>query len=99
MVQGSSSSTCVHVPCAGNFLNAGNRDGTAAGFQIDALAKLKDVRSSRARCAAVYAVYAAVVLCAGCSAAWSTESSRCRPHRCISKACLCALVLLPILPL
>lgn len=34
----------------GNFLNAGNaRTGDALGFQIDALLKLKDVRSTRAR--------------------------------------------------
>lgn len=34
----------------GNFLNAGNRNGAAAGFQIDALLKLKDVKSTRSRC-------------------------------------------------
>jgi hypothetical protein len=40
---------CCRPCAAGNFLNAGNRDGAAAGFQIDALLKLKDVRSTRAR--------------------------------------------------
>ncbi|KAI3430710.1 hypothetical protein D9Q98_005298 [Chlorella vulgaris] len=34
---------------AANFLNAGNPSGTAAGFQLDALPRLKDVRSTRAR--------------------------------------------------
>lgn len=38
------------VSPAANFLNAGNQNGAAAGFQLDALLKLKDVRSSRARC-------------------------------------------------
>lgn len=33
----------------GNFLNAGNRNGSAVGFQVDSLLKLKDVRSTRAR--------------------------------------------------
>lgn len=46
---------CLHrfknpVP-AGNFLNAGNRNLAATGFQIETLVKLKDVRSTRARCA------------------------------------------------
>lgn len=36
---------------AGSFLNAGNKDGAASGFQVDALLRLKDVRSTRARCA------------------------------------------------
>ena len=34
---------------AGNFLNAGNRNLAATGFQIETLVKLKDVRSTRAR--------------------------------------------------
>jgi hypothetical protein len=33
----------------GSFLNAGNKNGTAVGFQIDALLKLKDVKSTRSR--------------------------------------------------
>lgn len=33
----------------GNFLNAGNRNGAAAGFQVETLLKLKDVRSTKAR--------------------------------------------------
>ncbi len=33
----------------GNFLNAGNKNGAAAGFQIDALLKLRDVKSTRSR--------------------------------------------------
>lgn len=32
----------------GNFLNAGNRNGSAAGFHINDLLKLRDVRSTRA---------------------------------------------------
>ncbi|GAB4820268.1 hypothetical protein N2152v2_007314 [Parachlorella kessleri] len=31
----------------GNFLNAGNSNGCAAGFQVDSLLKLKDVKSTR----------------------------------------------------
>ena len=53
---------CCRTLTAGNFLNAGNRDGAAAGFQIDALLKLKDVRSTRARSAAAKM---APVACAG----------------------------------
>lgn len=37
-------STCLAV---GNFLNAGNRAGEAAGFKIESLLKLKAVRSSK----------------------------------------------------
>ncbi|KAK9814344.1 hypothetical protein WJX72_004222 [[Myrmecia] bisecta] len=33
----------------GNFLNAGNRNGAAAGFQIETLLKLKEVRSTSTR--------------------------------------------------
>ena len=33
----------------GNFLNAGNSNGCAAGFQVDSLLKLKDVKSTRSR--------------------------------------------------
>jgi Formin Homology 2 Domain len=33
----------------GNFLNAGNRNGAAAGFKLDALLKFKDVRSTGGR--------------------------------------------------
>lgn len=39
-----------HKLPAGSFLNAGNKDGAASGFQVDALLRLKDVRSTRARC-------------------------------------------------
>lgn len=39
-----------NISPAANFLSAGNQKGGAPGFQIDALLKLKDVRSSRARC-------------------------------------------------
>jgi hypothetical protein len=35
---------------AGNFLNAGSRaTGAAAGFQIDSLLKLREVKSSKSR--------------------------------------------------
>jgi Formin Homology 2 Domain len=34
---------------AGNFLNKGNRNGEAVGFQIETLLKLREVRSTRAR--------------------------------------------------
>lgn len=33
----------------GNFLNAGNRAGSAAGFQVDTLLKLRDIKSTASR--------------------------------------------------
>lgn len=33
----------------GNFLNAGNRAGSAAGFQVDTLLKLRDIKSTTSR--------------------------------------------------
>ena len=52
--------TCTphhHKLPTGSFLNAGNKDGAASGFQVDALLRLKDVRSTRARCVGRAALY------------------------------------------